>query len=502
MEEEQRLSSPGASSSTPDVPAGPGHGTGNGGNGVGRASNGAGGNGHGPGSRGNGAGGRGLSPRASTAARVGAAGALAVAVVVIALILLTGGTSYTLTADFQNASGLVTGDNVLIGPAAVGTVSSIGLTPNGQAVVRLSVHGVGTLHQGTVARIYEDSLSGIASKYVELEPGPAGAPPIPNGGRIGAEHTFSAVNLDELFNTFNAQTRSGLQNLIQGEAASLKGKGAAANRTLKYLSPGLQSTTRVTQELTRDEPAFDGLVVQGARAMQTLAAKSAQLTQLIANTSTATGAIARQSVALQDSLGLLPPTLRRSTTTFAGLNTTLNALDPVVVASKPASRQLPQFAAGLNTLSKASLPTISSLNRLISDPTGSGDLTQLALETPSLTRIAGATFPQLVKNFTESRPQIDYLRQYTPDVVAALTNLGQAGAYYDANGHYTRTQPALFPFKVDGSGQLVAQDPALRYQGLTRLTQRCPGSAAQAAPDGSAPVAVNGCSTSQVPPGP
>ena len=33
--------------------------------------------------------------------------------------------------------------------------------------------GVGPLHQGTVARIYEDSLSGIASKYVELEPGPS-----------------------------------------------------------------------------------------------------------------------------------------------------------------------------------------------------------------------------------------------------------------------------------------------------------------------------------------
>ena len=30
----------------------------------------------------------------------------------------------------------------------------------------------GPLHQGTVARIYEDSLSGIASKYIELEPAP------------------------------------------------------------------------------------------------------------------------------------------------------------------------------------------------------------------------------------------------------------------------------------------------------------------------------------------
>ncbi len=26
-------------------------------------------------------------------------------------------------------------------------------------------------------------------------------------------------------------------------------------------------------------------------------------------------------------------------------------------------------------------------------------------------------------------------------MIGALTNLGQAGAYYDANGHYVRTQP-------------------------------------------------------------
>ena len=63
------------------------------------------------------------------------AGALILALVVVALVILGGGSTYTLNADFQNASGLVTGDNVLIGPAAVGTVNSIGLTANGAAQV-------------------------------------------------------------------------------------------------------------------------------------------------------------------------------------------------------------------------------------------------------------------------------------------------------------------------------------------------------------------------------
>ena len=60
---------------------------------------------------------------ASPVARVAAVGALALALVVVALVIFNSGSSYTLRANFQNASGLVTGDNVLIGPAAVGTVT-------------------------------------------------------------------------------------------------------------------------------------------------------------------------------------------------------------------------------------------------------------------------------------------------------------------------------------------------------------------------------------------
>jgi phospholipid/cholesterol/gamma-HCH transport system substrate-binding protein len=443
-----------------------------------------------------------LTPRGSVAARAGAAAAL-VAVIVVVLVLVLGGSSaYVVRADFQDASGLVTGDNVLIGPAAVGTVSSIGLTDNGQAQIKLSLHGTGHLHQGTVARIFEDSLSGIASKYVELEPGPSANPAIASGGTIGAGHTYSEVNIDELFDSFTPSTRKGLANLIQGEATSLKGKGKLANQTLKYLAPGLESTTAVTKELARNEPAFDDLLVKGASALKTLASRSTQLTQLIANTSSATGAIANQSQALQQALSLLPNTLHRSTQTFAGLDTTLDALDPVVAASKPASRQLPQFLTGLKQFSQRAVPTVGRLNQLLVNPAGTGDLTTLAEVAPALVQSAGRAFPTLIKNFIQSRPQLDYLRQYTPDVVAALTNVGQASSYYDANGHYVRTQPLLFPFTTDSMGQLVSQNPSLRYQGLEHATNRCPGSAVQPAPDGSAPVAVGGCDPSQVPPGP
>src|SRR5947209_6122334 len=151
--------------------------------------------------------------------RVAALGALAAAVVVVVLILLGGGPTYTLRADFQDAGGLVSGNQVLVGPTTVGTVQSIGLTPNSQAQVVMTLDSdAAPVHEGTVARVYENSLSGIANRYVVLEPGASSAPEIPSGGVIGEDHTSSFVSLDQVFDAFDPLTRAGLSNFIKGEA--------------------------------------------------------------------------------------------------------------------------------------------------------------------------------------------------------------------------------------------------------------------------------------------
>ena len=86
--------------------------------------------------------------------------------------------------------------------------------------------------------------------------------------------------------------------------------------------------------------------------------------------------------------------------------------------------------------------------------------------------------------------------------MGALTNLGQTDGYYDANGHYARTQPVFDAFAVNGFNQLTTKPPSARYDGLEIVHGRCPGSALQPTPDGSAPWAVPGCTPSATPPGP
>jgi phospholipid/cholesterol/gamma-HCH transport system substrate-binding protein len=436
-------------------------------------------------------------------ARVAAVASLATAIVVVVLVVLGGSTTYTLRADFLDAGGLVTGDEVMMGPAQVGSVQSISLTGNGRAQVSMAIDSnAAPLHVGTVARIYENSLSGIANKYVVLEPAASEAPPIPDGGTIGTDHTYSFVSLDQVFDALDPLTRAGLRAVIQGEAASIQGRAVQASKTLEYLAPGLASTSNLTAELVRDEPAFDGLLVQGAQTMQTLASRSRQLSDLVAQADTVTGAVARQSQNLEQALQLLPGTLNHATGTFAGLRSTLDSLDPLVAKSKVAARRLEPFTVSLRNFTDAAIPTVGALSALIHNPAGTGDLTTLLLQTPRLAALAASAFPRLIQSMNASQTQLDNLREYTPDVIAALTDVGQASAYYDANGHYVRVQPTFFALGTDGQGRLTTRPPSQRYQGLQVARARCPGGALQPPPDGSAPQAVPGCQPGSTPPGP
>jgi phospholipid/cholesterol/gamma-HCH transport system substrate-binding protein len=437
-------------------------------------------------------------------ARISAGGALLLAVALVAVIVLGGGPGYSVHAIFTDAGGLVTGDQVLIGPARVGSVQSIALSGNGQASIGLALDGgVAPLHRGTVARIEENGLAGIASHYVTLQPALAGGnSQIPSGGTIPESDTYAEVSLDQLFNTLNAPTRQGLRNIIRGEAASISGKAPRANRTLQYLDPLLQSTGNFTAALDRNEPAFDQLLVQGAQTMQLLAFRSQQLTDLVGKADSVTGAVAGQSRALQEALALLPSALSRSNTTFTGLRGTIATLEPLVAAAKPQVRHLSRFAASLNSFAQTATPTLASLAALISNPSGR-DLTSLLREAPTLERAASSGFPAIVASLQAqlSSGQIQALRQYTPDIVAALANTGQLNGYYDANGHYGRSEPLYGAYGISG-GTLTNQSPANRYNGLSVVrTGRCPGGATQPA-DHSMPAPASACDSSNTAPGP
>jgi phospholipid/cholesterol/gamma-HCH transport system substrate-binding protein len=446
-----------------------------------------------------------------TAARGLAFGALAVALVIVAIVLLTGGGGHRYVLVFQNAGQLVKDDDVQVGGRRIGSVRDIALTSNNQAEITIEVEsGFAPLHQGTRAVIRATSLSGIANRYIALTLGPNNARKLSDGAVIPADQTTSPVDLDALFNTLDPKTRKGLQNLVQGLATQYKGREAQANAAAHYFNPAIATTARLASELTFDQEALKGLLRNGAKTTAALAARQDDLTNLVSNANQTTKAIGDEQSAFVRDLELLPLTLRRANTTFVNLRATLDDLDPLVNASKPVAPKLVPFFRALRPLVRDARPTIHDIRLLIRRPGKENDLIELLRKTPALERAAQPAFASTTASLRRSLPVLSFIRPYTPDLVGWFRDFGQGASNYDANGHYARIQPIFNSFTFTDNpagGVLNAKPPGFDPTGTTTgNNKRCPGAASQPNADGTAPWRDSSgtldCDPSAVLPGP
>jgi phospholipid/cholesterol/gamma-HCH transport system substrate-binding protein len=443
-----------------------------------------------------------------TLARGLAVGAVGVAIVV-AILLLAGGSKHEYTLVFQNAGQLVKDNDVQIGGRRIGRVADIKLSNNNLAEVRIQVdEPYAPLHVGTTATIRSGSLSGVANRYISLAPGPNNGKQLDDGATLGLDTTTTSVDLDQLFDALDPKTRDNLQKVIKGSATQYEGKGEQANEALKYFNPALSTTSRLVNELDRDQQSLQDFIVYTARATTALAAKRDDVSSLVSNANTASGAIASESDSLNEALSALPRTLRQANTTFVNLRSTLDDLDDLVNASKPVAPKLAPFFRQLRPLVTDARPTIRDLSTLISRDGADNDLIDLLKQQPQLTKVAKPAFANTVKGLQQGTPVLQFIRPYAPDLIGWFRDFGQSTANYDANGHFARISPIVNAFQFTDNpagGTLTALKPADRQVGLqSGKVKRCPGSSTQTATDGSNPYAPEGsdCDSSIVPPGP
>ena len=435
--------------------------------------------------------------------------AVVAAIGAVALLILPGGSSYTVTAEFENASQLVKGGFVKVGGQEVGSITAIRLSDDGLAEIEMKIDRFAPLRRGTTAAIRTTSLTGVANRYIALTLGPPSGSDIPDGGTLETARTNSVVELDQVLSSFPPRTRAAMKQIVRGGAVQYAGRSRDAGRALEYLNPALASSTAAVEQLVRDRAVFRRSVSDSADLVSALAARHRRLTDLISSASTAADAVGDENVALARSLRLLAPTLRQANTTFVDLRATLDDLDPLVAAAKPATRDLAPLLTEVRPLLSDARPTVRDLAATFSRPGAANDLTDVLRGAPPLAELTATASPRTVRALRRAQPVIEYVRPYTPELIGWLTKFGQVPAVYDANGHYARIQPMFNAFGLQPSPAgdiLIPRSPAQRLEGLQTLRgARCPGGAVQPAPDGSAPFqpdAAFTCDPSTVPPGP
>jgi phospholipid/cholesterol/gamma-HCH transport system substrate-binding protein len=410
---------------------------------------------------------------------------IAVAAVLIVIVGARGGRTYHLL--FSDASGLVKGDQVQVGGVVVGSVTALSLSPSGEADVTVRVDApIAPLHQGTTALIRVPSLAGVANRYISLTPGANNVPTLPDGATFPTTATQSAVDLDQLLDTFDPATRRALAQVIGGSATAVRGVAAPLHRDAALLDPSLLAADRVFAALTRDDGVLTDFLLTSSRVVTALSARAPQLTGLVNGASSTFGALGSEDTSLRLALSALPGALAAGTRAFRDLPPALDDAQRLLDAARPVARPLTTVLRPLAPLLAQATPALGDLAAAVSAPGPANDLTDALRSLPALSHALASTGPDTTAALAQSTPILASARPYAPDLAGALRDFGQTGGFYDANGHYVRVSPVFAEFQ-GATGALTPTTPA---QGLAPLQTgqllRCPGGA-------GAPGATSGC---------
>lgn len=451
-----------------------------------------------------------LLPSSSTR-RFMAVAALALGMLALAWALRPGA-SHQYRVELADAGQLVKGDLVRVGGVQVGLVRGVGLGAADRAIIDIDIDSdYGPLHQGSIVTIRAPGLTSVASRYVDVSPAPGFKPTLDEGATLPIDKTTSIVEIDQLFNTLEPKTRKGLAAWIKGSADWYEGKELEANRSAPELPKALSGLRGLAAQITRDDDVFRDFLVTTSQAMGTLSDHRTELTALVGNARTSARSLSADTSSLSSALTQLPPALRQGRRTMIALRPAIDDLERLADATGPATRELTPFLAQLRPVAERAVPTFARLRAMLAQPGKSNDLLDAMRDLPPLAALVEQTFPNAKQALRDGTPIFGHIRPYTPDLVAWTGAFGGAMGAYDANGHYARTMPVFdaFSLKDDAAGgsftpKLLSQRGAGGGLSLGNL-RRCPGSAAPAPADGSAPFVDGGplanpdCDPTQVP---
>ena len=193
---------------------------------------------------------------------------------------------YTVTAYFLSAEGLTAENDVVINGARVGKVVTVSVAPDsgasgGGAEVTIEVDkGAAPLHRGTRATIRPKGLLG--NMFLELTPSSGGAV-ILSGGTLPVQDTASPVDLDQVMDLFDPQTRARIQTLTREGGAALQGRGSDLNLLLSTLPAVMQDMSAVTGKIAQQDQQLSDLDVEFDRIAQMMAAEDLAFRRDISN---------------------------------------------------------------------------------------------------------------------------------------------------------------------------------------------------------------------------
>jgi phospholipid/cholesterol/gamma-HCH transport system substrate-binding protein len=258
---------------------------------------------------------------------------------------------YRFEVAFPNAFDLADQADVRVAGVSVGKVVSKSLDTkvNGTLVTIQMTNQYAPIHRNATAILRTKTLLG--ETYVQLAPGTRGSPALPDGGTLPNSQVIPAVQLDQIFNTFDPTTRAAFRSWQQELAVAVRGNDQNLNDVLGNLPTFAVNLTQLLQVLDIQHSAVVSLVQNGGTTFAALNRDPAALRNLITAGDTTFSTLASNNNALADIFHVFPTFLNEQKATMSSLQTFSINADPVIKELIPVAQQLGPTLQAVDRLS-------------------------------------------------------------------------------------------------------------------------------------------------------
>ncbi len=247
---------------------------------------------------------------------------------------------YRFNVAFPNAYDLADYADVRIAGVDVGKVVGKSRSKSGNetiATIQLDDQ-YAPIHKDATAILRTKTL--IGETYVQITPGHAGTPILRDGGTLASSRVQSAVQLNQIFDTFSPQTREAFRRWQQELAVAVKGNDQNLNYVLGNLPTFAVNFTDLLQVLDLQHSAVVSLVRNGGTTFDALNRDPAALRNLINDGETTFRTTAANSNQLADIIHIFPTFLNQQRLTMTALQKFSIDADPVIRELIPVAQQL------------------------------------------------------------------------------------------------------------------------------------------------------------------
>jgi phospholipid/cholesterol/gamma-HCH transport system substrate-binding protein len=274
---------------------------------------------------------------------------------------------YRFQVAFPEATQLGVEADVRIAGVSVGKVRAKDIDPAhpNRTVATIEMQSrYAPVARDTRAILRQKSLLG--ETFVELTPGhPRTAGTVPEGGFLADGQVADTVELDEILDALDPQTRASFRGWQQDLSRAVAGRGRDLNDALGNLPEFAEDGNDLLTLLDAQSESVRGLVRGTGEVFGALTRDEGQLHDLIVNAGDTFDATARQQEALAESLRIFPTFLDESKLTFQRLERFSRDTDPLVQDLRPAARDLTPTLRDLRALAPDLRTTFTNLDPLI-----------------------------------------------------------------------------------------------------------------------------------------